>query len=106
MHLTKKMTNQLTMAKTPIAVETIATAPNLRSWVSVYPKIPEKGIDCFELRFFEIRKELVDEFFSQKDVLNSKSIKVKNLCEVEQVLRDWGVDLGSLNVPWKCDYPL
>ncbi|HWB59567.1 MAG TPA: hypothetical protein VG733_08745 [Chthoniobacteraceae bacterium] len=94
------------MAKTLVAVETTASDPNLRLWVSVHPKRPDKGIDYFLLRSFEIKKELVNEFFSQADVLNSKSIKVSSLGEVEQVLTEWGVDSGSLNVPWKCNYPL
>ena len=106
MPLTLKIINQLEMAKTPVAIETVPSSSELRSWVAVYPKQPEKGLDYFELRSFEIRKELVDEYFGQEEVQNSRSQKVATIDEVEQVLQEWGVASEDLQVSWNCDYPL
>jgi hypothetical protein len=106
MPISIKSVNQLEMAKTPIAMEVDASSPELRSWVADYPKRPDKGIDLFEVRSFELKRDLVDKYFSQADVLNSRNQKVNTLDEVEDVLKRWGFESDGLVPPWRCDYPL
>ena len=106
MAMTLAAINQLEMAKTLVALEVNSSSQELRAWVAVYPKLQEKNINYFEVRFFEIRKELVESNFSQVDVLNSRNKKVETIKEVESILSNWDVDSESLQVPWRCDYPL
>lgn len=106
MAMNLKMINQLEMAKTPIAMEVNSSSPSLRAWIAVYPKLPNIGIDFFEVRAFEIKKELVEASFSQDEVLNCRSEKVKTIDHVEDVLAKWGMVSAHLQVPWQCDYPL
>jgi hypothetical protein len=88
------------------ACEIPAVRPAHKAFVAVYPPLPDKGVDQWRVRRFELPIELLDEYFGEEDLVDSLFYKLQNIEEVEGVLADWGVNPAQLDAPWKCEYPL
>jgi hypothetical protein len=48
----------------------------------------------------------MDEYFCERDMVDSEFIYLETLDEVEELLAKWGIDSAVFDAPWKCDYPM
>ena len=101
-----KTLNAFDMTHREAACEIPATKPNHRAFVAVYPPWPEKDVNQWRVRRFELPVDILDQDFGEEDLMSSLFYRLENLAEVEGLLNQWGVDPGRLDAPWKCDYPL
>jgi hypothetical protein len=74
--------------------------------VGVCPPLPEKEIQKWRLRKFEIPEALIDKYFGEEDLVDSHFVRLDTLEEVESLMASWHIDCSLLDAPWKCDYPL
>lgn len=71
--------NRLINDKGCIAAEVQATVPDCRRWVAIYPAKEFNPLDTFQKTIpkhaysvldFELKKQLIDEYFGEEDKLN------------------------------------
>lgn len=103
---TQEVLNGFQMATRTAACELPANHQGCRAFVGVYPPLPEKGVSQWRVRRFEIPKELVDQYFSEEQLIDSQLIQLETLEQVEELLASWNLDSAVLQAPWKSDYPL
>lgn len=106
MAFTQKTINAFEMLQRSAAVEISATRSGHRAFVGVCPPLPDKNIQNWRIRRFEIPDDLMEKNFAEADLINSEFIRLDTLEEVETLLAEWGLDTASFDAPWKVDYPL
>ena len=103
---TQEVLNGFQMATRTAACELPASRQGCRAFVGVYPPLPEKGVNHWRVRRFEIPTELVDQYFGEEQLINSQLVQMNTIEQVEELLATWNVDSAALQAPWKSDYPL
>lgn len=96
--------NRLTMTKSLIAARRRASSSDRYSWVWVLP-IPDGR---FRVAAIEIPKHLVDEdaCFYEKD-LDTVYLRIaENISEIDEMVREAGIDPEDLDAPWHSEFPL
>lgn len=101
-----KTLNAFEMTRRVAACEIPAKRKGHRAFVGIYPPLLEKNISKWRVRRFEIPSGLVNSSFGEEDLLDSQSVRVDTLEEVEDVLRSWAIATSLFDAPWKCDWPL
>jgi hypothetical protein len=104
-----KVWNRLIQLKEHIATEVSSSTPSLRRWIAIYPNVGKDIVKSdykFKVLDFELKKELVDEYFSEEDKINKKEFFVCSDEELYDTLNTIGVKPETFDVPWNCDYPL
>lgn len=101
-----KTLNAFEMTGRIAACEIPATHPGHRAFVGVYQPDLAHSLPQWRVVRFEIRSELVDEHFSQDDMVDRLSLNRATLEEIEDTLRSWGIASSMFDAPWKCDWPL
>jgi hypothetical protein len=101
-----KTRNAFEMKHRDAACEIRATRPDHRAFVGVYPPLPEHNIEKWRVRKFEIPSCLVEASFGEDALVDSVSLRLGTLEEVEEALASWDIDSSLLDAPWKSDYPL
>ncbi|CAG5010668.1 hypothetical protein DYBT9275_04789 [Dyadobacter sp. CECT 9275] len=109
----KSVWNRLYNDGEHVATELEAILPGCRRWVAIYkakpehPLLPWKRPEYkYSILYFELKQELIDEYFSEEDKQRQRTFYVDNEDELFAILHEQGVDLSSFTYPWKCDYPL
>lgn len=102
----QKTVNAFEMTKREAACEILASLPDCKAFVAVYPPRPEEGYPQWFIRRFEVPADQTDEYLGEEDLRNSQLLYLNSIEEVESLLLKWGVDPSRLDAPWKCDYPL
>lgn len=99
-----EVANRLTMTKSLVSARREPEAKESYAWVWVFPL--HEG--TFRVSTVEIPKRFIDEdiCFAEEDIHRVQVATVATLEEVDGVVRDLGVDPGSLDAPWKNDFPL
>jgi len=103
---TQEVLNGFQMTARAATMEIPANLVNHRAFVGVYPPSPGKDTQQWRVRRFEIPNELVEEYFGEEQMLNNQFIHLGTLEQVEQLIRDWGLDCAAFEAPWKNDWPL
>ena len=106
MSFTIKTVNAFEMRRRMCACEVPAANVGYRAFVAVYPPNPERSLERWIVRRFEVSSELVNEYFGQEVLREAELVEVNLMQEAEAVLATWGLDSSRLDAPWKCDYPL
>ena|SRR5579863_3621007 len=106
MAFTIKTLNAFEMTHRTAACEITATRPEHRAFVGVYPPLPEKNIEKWRVRKFEIPQNLVETNFGENDLVDSQFLRLDTLEQVEEALASWNIDTSMLDAPWKSAYPL
>ncbi|MFN7920622.1 MAG: hypothetical protein U0Q16_11030 [Bryobacteraceae bacterium] len=88
------------------ACEIAATRAGHRAFVAVYPPLPNKNIEKWRVRKFEIPGGILEQNFGEEDLVDSHFLRLDTLEQVEEALAAWNVDSAKLDAPWKSDYPL
>jgi len=96
--------NRLVMTKASIAARREWGQEDHYSWVWVVPR--EDG--RFRVVAIEVPKGLVDneECFFEDDMTKPYENIVDRIEEIDDAVRDAGVDPESLDAPWHSDFPL
>jgi hypothetical protein len=93
-------------------------APTLagnRRWVAIYkfddsntlsPKSEPIPSHKYSVLDFELKEELVDEYFSEEDKQKQQRFFVVSDAQLIDLLNELGVSSALFTYPWKCDYPL
>ncbi|RST07360.1 hypothetical protein EF910_06670 [Streptomyces sp. WAC07149] len=99
-----EVANRLTMSRATVSARRKASSDERYAWVWVFPA--RDG--TYRVSTVEIPKNLVDddECFAEEDLSREHICTVGNLSEVEEAVRELGVDPDSLDAPWKNDFPL
>lgn len=103
---TQEVLNGFQMATRTAACEVPAIRPGCRAFVGVYPPLPEKRVNQWRVRRFEIPRELTEQYFGEEQLIDSQLVQLDTLEQVEELLASWKVDSAALQAPWKSDYPL
>ena len=90
----------------PAAAELPAQQTGCRAFIAVYPPSLVDNHGTWRVRRFEIPESLIDDYPAEEDLIGSELIKLNTLADVEQLLTSWEIDCSTLDVPWKCNYPL
>ena len=109
----KGIWNRLNFDGECIAAELIATSEDCRRWVAVYkakknhPLSPWREKEyLFSILDFELKTDLLDEYFSEEDKQNQKRFYFDSEVDLLNLLQEQKIDLALFAYPWKCDYPL
>lgn len=94
-----------------IVAELKSTSEERRRWIAIYkPKFEPIETDVpphvFTVLDFELDIDKMNEFFSDRDMINKKRYYTNTENELFEMLRDLNIDLDTFNYPWECDYPL
>lgn len=103
---TQEVLNGFQMATRTAACEIPASHQGCRAFVGVYPPLPEKNVNQWRVRRFEIPKEFVDQYFGEEQLIDSQLVQLETVEQVEELLAAWNLDSAELQAPWKSDYPL
>ena len=103
---TQEVLNGFEMIRREATCEFAAIHSGCRAFAGVYPPLPDKGINQWRVRRFEIPEELVDQFFCEEQLIDSQFVHLDTLEEVERLLVSWGLDSAVFKAPWKNDWPL
>lgn len=106
MAFTLQTLNAFEMTHRYATCEIKATRPSHRAFVAVYPPLPEKNIQQWRIKKFEIPEELVPKNPYDGDLVDLQFVRADTLEEVERVLASWKVDSSLFDAPWKSDYPV
>ena len=106
MPFSTKTKNAFEMTARPAATELPAQQVRHKSFIAIYPPSPTGTYGPWRVRRFEISEDLLDEYPSEEDLIDSKLITLNSLEDVEQLLTSWGIDSSTFDAPWKCNYPL
>ncbi len=87
-------------------VEIPATHVGHCAFVGVYPPLPDKHIQEWRVRKFEIPETLVDKYFGEQQLVDSQLVLLDTLEQVEELLTNWQLDSAAFEAPWKNNYPL
>jgi hypothetical protein len=111
----EKVLNRLLYEKGEIAAEIQASIPGCRRWVAIYPAQDTHSLDPFQKTMpkhaysvldFELKQELIDEYFGEEDKLNQKRYYLNRLNELDRLVSTLKIDLTRFTFPWNCNYPL
>ena len=96
-----------------ITAELQATLQGCKRWIAIYkteqedPLSPWKQPDYLYLvRDFELKEELIDEYFSNEDMQNQKEFYFVSEENLICFLHEYNIDLSWFTYPWRCNYPL
>ena len=103
---TQEVLNGFEMIHRVATCEFPAIHSGCRAFAGVYPPLPDKRINQGRVRRFEIPEELVDQYFSEEQLIDSQFVCLDTLEEVERLLVSWGLDSAVFKAPWKNDWPL
>lgn len=101
-----KARNRLEMLRGVVACEVPATRQGCRAFAAIFPPSGESDDSQWTARKIEIPEGLVDQYFGDSDITESRVIRTASLEEAENTLVSWGVDTSQLDAPWNCDFPL
>lgn len=96
-----------------IAVELDATEKDNYRWVVIYKLKASHPLSPmisnpfkYSVLDFELRKELVDEYFADSDMMKQKRYNVRSESELCSLLKEVGISPKQFTYPWKCNFPL
>lgn len=96
-----------------IVAEIDATKSDHFRWIAIYKMKKEHPLSPFannsgkySIFDFELRKELLDEYFADSDMLQQKRYSVESEAQLLSLLEDIGILPSKFNYPWKCSFPL
>ncbi|MFI6964949.1 hypothetical protein [Streptomyces sp. NPDC050149] len=96
--------NRLTMSGALVSARCDPRSPESCAWVWVFP-LPG---GTYRISTVEIPRYLVNEdsCFGEEDIDRVRVATVATLADVDNVVRELGVDPENLDAPWKNDFPL
>jgi hypothetical protein len=96
--------NRLAMTKAPISARRRSESPESYSWVWVLP-LREGG---YRVAAIEVPKHLVDDdvSFFEEDFKTPYLKIVGEISDIDDAVREAGVDPDELDAPWNNDFPL
>ncbi|MGW2523860.1 hypothetical protein ACWC09_44125 [Streptomyces sp. NPDC001617] len=99
-----EVANRLTMVRSLVSARSKSDSEDAYAWVWVFP-LKDR---TFRISTVEVPKRLVDDdvCFAEEDIERVQVATVATLEEVDDVVRELGVDPDSLDAPWKNDFPL
>jgi hypothetical protein len=103
---TIKTLNAFEMTSRTAAAEIPAKRESHKAFVAVYPPSQEQQLSQWRIRRFEIPVKFIGACVGEEELIDSQFVRLDDIEEVETLLSSWGIDSGTLDAPWKCDYPL
>ncbi|WP_214324799.1 hypothetical protein [Nonomuraea sediminis] len=96
--------NRLTMTRALVSARRESDSADRYSWVWVLP-LPDGR---FRVAAIEVPKQIVDddECFFEEDMLTPYLKIVDTIDQIDEAVREAGVDPVDLNAPWHNDFPL
>jgi hypothetical protein len=107
-----------------IVAERVASAPERLAWIGIYPLNPARettrellarahvpirtghDVRYYHVRAFELDRSLHDKSFGEPDLRKKEDRVVVGDDGLVARLEELGVDIDTLEVPWKTEYPL
>jgi hypothetical protein len=83
-----------------------ATRHRHRAFIAVYPPMPDKGIQQWRVKKFEIPEEKMHTNPYDDDLVDLEFVHLNTIDEVEHLLATWNIDSSKFDAPWKSDYPV
>jgi hypothetical protein len=106
MAFTQKTLNGFEMTRRSAACEIPAKHPGNRAFVGAYPPLPDKNIQKWRVKRFELPEHLLEKYFGEEDLVDSEFLRLDTIEQVEEVLASWNIDTSVIDAPWHSAYPL
>lgn len=108
-----------------LATTTTSSRASHLAWVGVYPldptrestrelltrhgqPLPTSAVHVYRIRKFEVDRKLIeqDASIAEPELENKETYFVYGEQDLEEKLRQLGVDIGQLHLPYKSNYPI